>query len=103
MCQSRRIALGTLLKETSGIDRVYFQPYAGFRLEYPCIIYNRSTSDVDHANNHPYRIDKRYSVTVIDRDPDSPIPDAIERLPRTSFERFFITDQLNHYIFNIYF
>lgn len=102
MGQSRRIALGNLLKETSGIDRVYFQPFEGFKLEYPCIIYNRDTSDVDHADNSPYRVDKRYLVTVIDRDPDSPIPDRIEWLPRTTFERFFIKDQLNHYIFKIY-
>lgn len=103
MVQSRRIALGNLLKETSGIDRVYFQPPAEISLEYPCIIYNRDTSDVNHANNSPYRISRRYSVTVIDRDPDSPIVDRLEWLPRFALQQAFIKDQLNHYIFNIYF
>lgn len=56
-----------------------------------------------HADNAPYTVDKRYLVTVIDYDPDSPIPDKIEWLPKASFQRAFTTDQLNHYIFNLFF
>lgn len=58
---------------------------------------------VAHADNGIYKVEKRYLVTVIDPDPDSLIPDKIEWLPQVSFQRFFAKDQLNHYIFNMFF
>lgn len=96
-----RLELHKLLEDILGSSNVYFQPPEGFRLKYPCIVYNRSTSRSNSASNAPYRVDKRYSVTLIVRDPDSDLPDKLEWLPQSIFERFFTKDQLNHYIFNI--
>jgi hypothetical protein len=56
---------------------VYFQPPENVKLEYPCIIYKRDFADTKFADNEPYAFKKRYMVTVIDRDPDSDIPDKV--------------------------
>lgn len=89
--------------EPLGEPRVHFQPSENIRLTYPCIVYSRDYSQVAHADNAPYQIQKRYLVTVITRDPDSKLPDQVEWLPQASFQRFFTRDQLNHYIFNLFF
>ena len=43
------------------------------------------------------------AVTVIDRDPDSDIPNLVAALPTSSFNRFFVADGLNHTVYTIYF
>lgn len=70
---------------------------------YPCIRYNRDDSITFHADNLLYIFKKRYKVTVIDRDPGSGIPDLVEKLPYTAFDRFYPADGLNHFVFNLYF
>lgn len=82
-------------------DRVYFQPPENVRLEYPCIVYSRVQMDTKHADNKPYSRTKRYNVTIIDRDPDSPLPDMVGDLPGSSFVTHFTNDNLNHDIYNI--
>lgn len=82
---------------------VYFQPPANVSLQYPCIIYHRDFADTDFADNMPYYNRKRYLVTVIDQDPDSPLPDLIAALPLNSFNRFYTADNLNHDVFNVFF
>jgi hypothetical protein len=72
-------------------------------MQYPCIVYSRSGSSVDHANNELYRHAKRYQVTVVDRDPDTELADQVEALRYASFERFFVADDLNHYVFTLFF
>ncbi len=81
----------------------YFQPPPSLKMEYPCIVYNRSDIHADHADNAPYNLRKRYSVTVIDRDPDSTIPDLVAKLPTASFDRHFVNDNLNHDVFTLFF
>ena len=85
------------------VDRVYFQPPASINMQYPCIIYSRDGSSTDHANNGLYRHAKRYQVTVVDRNPDTELADKIEALQYASFERSFAADDLNHYVFTIFF
>ena len=98
-----RLDLQTLLENLLGTDNVYFQPPPGHLMSYPCIVYNRSNIRSDHADNSPYIHDKEYSLTVIDANPDSVIPDAISKLPRCSFDRHFVSENLNHDVFNILF
>lgn len=88
---------------TMGTTNVYFQPPPEHKMQYPAIVYKRDYSHRKMADNLLYGHQKRYSVTVIDRNPDSEIPDKVERLPLTSFDRHFQTSGLNHTIFNIYF
>ena len=83
---------------------VYFQPPSNHLMEYPCIRYMLSGDETLHAGNQLYRRTKQYQVTVIDRNPDSTLPDVlIEALPMCSFDRFYTADQLNHYVYTLFF
>lgn len=82
---------------------MYFQQPPSKDMVYPCIVYNQQDENVVHATNRPYRRVKKYQVTVIDRNPDSAIPDRIGALPLCVFNRFFTTDGLNHYVYDLYF
>jgi len=99
----QRLALQSLLEVILGSRNVYFQPPANVEMQYPCIVYARDTTVTKFADNNPYRYTKRYMVTVIDRDPDSLIPDKVAALPMCIFNRFFPADNLNHDVFNLYF
>lgn len=96
-----RLELQELLETFT--PRVYFQPPTNVEMQFPCIVYNRDGSWPEYADNSTYKNIKRYQVTVIDRNPDSDIPDKVEELPRTRFDRWFAADQLNHYVFNLFF
>lgn len=81
---------------------VYFQPPEGFRMAYPCIVYERKGIDSRHADNEPYLTQKRYQVTVIDKSPDSLIPDKVAMLPKCRHEQYFASDNLHHDVFTLY-
>lgn len=98
-----RLKLQELLEDLVGSRNVYFQPPPSLQMEYPCIVYQRDYIDMKHADNIPYQNKKRYQVTVIDRNPDSDIPDRVAALPLCSFDRFFSVDNLNHDIYNLFF
>jgi len=85
---AQRLDLQQVLVEILGSNNVYFQPPPTIQLVYPCIIYKRDDVDVKHANNETYSYTKRYQVTVIDRDPDSEIPDRVLTLRRCTYDRF---------------
>lgn len=82
---------------------VYFQPPPNVKMVYPCIVYRRDDEQVDHADNVPYLRKKKYQLTVIDRDPDSDLPDQVGALPLCVFDRFFAADNLNHDVYNLFF
>lgn len=84
-------------------DNVYFQPPESKKINYPCIIYERRNIDQQFADNIPYAQKTRYTVTVISRDPDDPIVDAVSQFPYCLYDRFYTADNLNHDVFNIYY
>ena len=98
-----RLELHEALVEILGSRNVYYQPPETLKLVYPCIIYKRSTPSVKFANDLPYIYNQRYSVTIIDKNPDSPILEKMNRLPHCSFDRHFTSDNLNHDIYNLYY
>lgn len=102
MANSRE-ELHEVLCRILGSRYVYFQPPESLKLHYPCIVYSLSKVNTTFANNNPYLHRKRYSVTVIDEDPDSAIPDAIGALPMCTFDRPYASDNLNHYVYDLYF
>ncbi len=99
----RRLQLQTILETLLGSRNVYFQPPENDKMKYPCIVYSRDNADTKFASNSPYHNTKRYQITYIDRDPDSPIPDKIAMLPLTRFSRHFVAESLNHDVFSTYF
>lgn len=99
-----RLELQATLEELAGTGvRVYFQPPSNTSMTYPCVIYERSNEDTKYANDGPYLRKKRYTVTVIDQNPDSLIPDRVASLPLCSYSRGFKTSNLNHDAYNLYF
>lgn len=96
-----RLQLHDLLIEM--VSDVYFQPPSNIQMQFPCILYVRDDSHSEFADNRPYLQAKRYQVTVVDRNPDSPLPDLVEDLPLCRFERRFATDELNHWVYNVFF
>jgi len=103
-----RLQLQTLLEQLMGSEpdeklNVYFQPPANVQLKYPCIVYQRDAASTKFADNAPYNNKQRYQVTVIDPEPDSDIPSKVAALPMSSFSRFFVADNLNHDVYNLYF
>lgn len=99
----QRFELHAILVDLLGSNHVYFQPPPTITMEYPCIVYSRSNVDTVYADNKPYKHKKRYTVTVIDRDPDSDIPDKVAELPMCAFDRFFTAENLNHDVYTLFF
>ncbi|QEQ93879.1 tail terminator [Streptomyces phage Kardashian] len=99
----KRLELHALLVATLGSSNVYFQPPANLTMQYPCIVYKHDNAKTEFAGNHPYSRAKRYQVTVIDRNPDTLIPDDVAQLPLSNLNRTFTADNLHHYVFNLYY
>jgi hypothetical protein len=100
MAQPRE-QLHELLKELT--DNVYFQAPPNTGMAYPCILYSWDADSAQYADNELYRHAKRYQVTVIDRDPDSELAEAVLRLRFTGFDRSFKAEDLNHYVYSLFF
>lgn len=72
-------------------------------MKYPCIVYHHSDDSDRFADNTLYKEMKRYTVTIIDSDPDSEIPSRLKRLKYCSLDRNYTMDGLNHFVYTLYF
>lgn len=97
----RRLELSQFLH--TFCDNVYFQPPENVQMKYPAIVYTPVDENRKHANNDTYDIVDEYQVTIIDRDPDSPIRMAFRRSRLCSFSRSFPADGLNHFIYSLHY
>lgn len=95
--------LQTLLSGLPGVAKAYFQPPGNEKLEYPCIIYNRDRIETQSANNKPYKVDVRYSLTVISPNPGEVVSLEVAKLPLCEFDRHYKKDNLYHDTFTLYF
>lgn len=100
---SRRYDLQDILESILGSKNVYFQPPKSVQLRYPCIVYERANESAHNANDTIYLLKKSYTITLIDKNPDSEFEDEIRKLPYCSFNRSFASEGLNHYVFTIFF
>lgn len=99
-----RLDLHDELIEVLGSNNVYFQPPESKKIEYDCIIYHRNNYHIRHANDEIYMLRDRYEVECIYRNPDSTLPkDVMEHFKYCNFDRHFISDNLNHATFNLYY
>lgn len=100
----RRKYLNSLLKALPYVKQVWFQPPENIKLEYPCIIYNWERVKDISADNMHYSSRRGYKVTIIDYNPDSVIPDLFHRnFPTASFDRSYVADGLNHWVYTLFF
>jgi hypothetical protein len=97
-----RLSLQTELEGILGSTNVYYQPPASLKLKYPCIIYKLDKITGVKANNKKYLGTKRYLITVVDRDPNTLIADRVLDLEYSTFENYFVVDNLNHYICSLH-
>lgn len=81
---------------------VYFRPPSK-GINYPCITYDLSAEDTQHADNIKYIHFNRYILTVVDKNPDSEIKDRVSELPHCKLDRTYQSDGLNHFVFVIYY
>jgi hypothetical protein len=72
-------------------------------MAYPAIVYERSRADSKFADDFAYLITKQYSLKLISQNPDESMFEAVAALPMCAHQRFFVVDNLNHDVFNIYF
>ena len=103
MTDSRRNELHTQLCKLLGSKQVYYQPPSTVKMKYPAIVYNLEAGRIRYADNNTYLFRRRYSVTVIDKDPDAcwdiKTQDAFEYC---EFQRWYAADNLNHWQFSLY-
>lgn len=81
---------------------VYYNPPAGCRMSYPAIIYSLDSADTTFADNIPYRVERRYQVLVVTKDPDSKLVDKVLQLPTAVLQSTFVQDSLYHFSFRVY-
>lgn len=96
-----RSQLHNILKAIT--PNVYFQPPNGLALKYPCIVYKVDNADTMFADNKPYSYTERYQVTIMDQSADTVLRFEVAGLPMCLFDRSFATNDLNHYVYNIFF
>lgn len=101
---NKRLQLHNELIELVGNENVYFQPPASVELSYPCVIYSVGTGYVTRADDMAYNYTNSYEVMFIFKQPNL---DIIERvlmtLPMCNVSRVYVADNLNHYVFNLYY
>lgn len=82
---------------------VYFQPPESTKLKYPCIIYNLDNFDQVHADNLNYLLRAKYTVTYITRNSDDPAKVDLAEIPYCALTRSFVTDNLYHHVYSLYY
>src|SRR5688500_19458477 len=90
----RRYELQEKLEELC--PNVYFQPPANVQMIYPAVVYERARADTRYADDKPYTNTAQYSLTLIAKNPDESIFEALAALPMCAHERFYVVDNLNH-------
>lgn len=98
-----RLELHEELCALLGTRNVYFQPPSSVKMKYPAIVYSLDDFENRHANDSIYATHTRYSLTYIDSDPESVKVKELMKLPYCRFNRFYISDNLNHYTYTIYY
>lgn len=99
----RRLELHEILCGILGSRNVYYQQPNSTKMSYPAIIYSRDDIVNDFADNNVYIQSHRYQITVIDRNPDSEIVEKVSQMPKCRYDRHYVSDNLNHDIFTIYY
>ena len=104
MQETRRLALHAKLCELLGSRNVYFQPPESVRMKYPAIRYNLTSGDTKYADNGVYNHQRRFEVTVIEKNPDIPWDERmLNAFQYCSFERMYAAENLNHWQFSLYY
>lgn len=99
----QRLDLQSKLEELLGARHVYYMPPENVKLEYPAIVYAKNKIDTDKADNSTYKKSTQYTVTVVDRMPDNDVIEKLMKLPYCSFDRHYVSKNLNHDVLTLYY
>ena len=97
-----RLDLQDKLEELNENRNVYFQPPSNIQMNYPAIKYEIDRIDIKFADDSSYIRNKRYTITVISKNAKPEIIDKLLDLPMCTFDRGYKADNLNHFVFTIY-
>lgn len=100
---SKRLELQNLLVGLIGSRNVYFQPPETLKMNYPAIVFKLDNIDNDHADDSVYRQSFYYRLTVIDKDPESKIMMKVSKLPGIRWVSSYVSNNLYHYVFTLYY
>ena len=98
-----RLELHAKLEEILGSKNVYYQPPESVKMEYPAIVYSKSNISIRFANDVAYSKRIRYTIIVVDRKPDNSVIDKLLELPYCTYDRHYISDNLNHDSLTLYY
>lgn len=90
------------ITESDGDRHIYLNPPPSVRMRYPAIKYSLNNIDPKYANDGAYMLSPSYQVILIDPDPDTKYLEPILRIQHCRFNRFYIANNLNHWVFTIY-
>lgn len=99
----KRVELQKIFEGLLGSKNVYYQPPETLKMEYPCIRYSKVNIDSKHADNIKYVNTNAYDAVVISKLPDNEVIEKILELPLTSYDRHYVSDNLNHDVIRIYY
>lgn len=99
---ANRMDLHKILCNMLDSTNVYFQPPENLKISYPAIVYTLDNIDFLFADDYKYKRINRYTLTFITKDPEPSFVDDILKLDYCNFERSYVIDNLNHFIFEIF-
>lgn len=104
MVKRGRLSLSDKFHAIEGLSGVYFQPPKSIKMQYPCVIYHGEGMSAKYADNHIYIGRRKYTVTIVDKNPDSELPNKLlGAFSMISFDRSYTADNLNHFVFTLYY
>lgn len=98
-----RLNLQDCLEKTIDNKNVYYQSPSLNLINYPAVVYSLDGVDSSFSNNAKYAIEKKYTLTLIEKDPDSILFDKLLMLDKCRFVNHYVSDNLHHYVFSIYY
>ena len=72
-------------------------------MEYPCIRYTKRKPGTKKADDITYSQINSYEIIVISKKPDHPVINELLKLPYCSWERWYVSDNLNHDVLTLYY
>lgn len=92
------------LIRVTGIKNVYYQPPSNVKMIFPCIRFKLDQTNIKYASNNTHTIRMRYQITYVSNSVnDSIIELLITNLAYCSFDRIYVSDNLYHYVFTIFY
>lgn len=99
----RRLILQNQLEMIPGVKKVYFQPPASVRMEYPCIRFSKGRPKTLRADDKVYQFVQGYELIVIETNPDSKIAQyIIENFQMAEINTAYVSNNLYHTSITLY-